>query len=94
MRDYELVLVIDPEISGVDQKKLITKIKKIIEELKGKVEKTEEWGKKKFAYPMKKKSLGYYFLWMVKLPPEGPSEMEKQLKLEEKLIRYLLVKKE
>ncbi|MCJ7792746.1 MAG: 30S ribosomal protein S6 [Candidatus Marinimicrobia bacterium] len=94
MRDYELVLVIDPEISGIDQKKLIAKIKKIIEELKGKVEKTDEWGKKKFAYPIKKKSLGYYFLLMVKLPAEAPREIEKQFKLEEKLIRYLLVKKE
>jgi small subunit ribosomal protein S6 len=94
MRDYELVLVIDPDLTGADQKKLISKIKKIIQELKGKVGKTDEWGKRELAYPIKKKNLGYYFLLAIKLPPEGPGQIEGKLKLEEQLIRYLLVKKE
>lgn len=94
MRDYELVLVIDPDLTGTDQKKLLSQVKKIIEELKGKVEKTDEWGKKELAYPIKKKNLGYYFLLEVKLPSDGPGKIEGKLKLEEKIIRYLLVKKE
>lgn len=94
MRDYELVLVIDPEVSGEDQKKLVSKTKKIIEGLKGKVEKTDEWGKRELAYPIKKKNLGYYFLLAIKLPATAPVQIENKLKLEEKIIRYLLVKKE
>lgn len=94
MKDYELVLVIDPDLAGADQKKLVSKIKKIIEELKGKVGKTDEWGKKELAYPIKKKNLGYYFLLEVKLPSTAPAEIENKLKLEERLMRYLLVKKE
>lgn len=94
MRDYELVLVIDPEISGADQKKQIVKVKKIIEDLKGKVEETDEWGKKELVYPIKKKSLGYYFLLAIKLPLKAPAQVDKKLKLEEGVIRYLLVKKE
>jgi len=94
MRDYELVLVIDPEVSEEDQKKLVNKVKKIIKDLKGKVEKTDEWGKRELAYPIKKKNLGYYFLLAVKLPPAVPAQIENKLKLEEKIIRYLLVKKE
>lgn len=94
MRDYELVLVIDPELSGEDQKKLLAKVQKIVEDLKGKVEKKDEWGRKELAYPIKKKNLGYYFLLAIKLPPEAPAQVDKKLKLEEKIIRYLLVKKE
>ncbi len=94
MRDYELVLVIDPDLTGADQKKLVSKVKKIIEELKGKVEKTDEWGKREFVYPIKKKDLGYYFLLVMKLPSTAPTQVENKLKLEEKIIRYLLVKKE
>ena len=94
MRDYELVLVIDPEVSGEGQKKLINKVKKIIEDLKGKVEKTDDWGKRELAYPIKKKNLGYYFLLAIKLPSTVPAQIENKLKLEEKIIRYLLVKKE
>lgn len=94
MRDYELVLVIDPDLAEGNQKKEIAKVKKIIEDLKGKVEKTDEWGKRELAYPIKKKNLGYYFLLAVKLPPAVPAQIENKLKLEEKIIRYLLVKKE
>lgn len=94
MRDYELVLVIDPDLAEGDQKKEIAKVKKIIKELKGKVEKTDEWGKRELAYPIKKKNMGYYFLLAIKLPVSTPTQVENKLKLEEKIIRYLLVKKE
>lgn len=94
MRDYELVLVIDPDLAEGDRKKEITKVKKIIEGLKGKVEKTDEWGKRELAYPIKKKNLGYYFLLVLKLPNKAPVQVDNKLKLEEGIIRYLLVKKE
>jgi len=94
MRDYELVLVIDPDLAEGDQKKEIAKVKKIIKDLKGKVEKTDEWGKRELAYPIKKKNLGYYFLLAIKLSAATPAQIENKLKLEEKIIRYLLVKKE
>ena len=94
MRDYELTLVVDPDLTSEKQKKLVTKIKKIITDLKGKVDKTDEWGRKNLAYPIKKKTAGYYFLLAIKLPVEAPIEIEKKLRLEEEIVRYLLVKKE
>lgn len=94
MKDYELTLVIDSQVSAEDRKKQITKIKKTIEALKGKVGKVDDWGGKKLAYPIKKKDLGYYFLLVIKLPEEAPAELDKKLRLEEKLLRYLLVKRE
>lgn len=89
-----MTLLVDPEFSEEKREKLIAKIQKVVEELKGKVAKTDEWGRKKLAYPIKKKELGYYFLWEVKFPEEKLGNLEKKLKLEEGLSRYLLVKKE
>jgi small subunit ribosomal protein S6 len=94
MRDYELTLVVDPDLTSEKQKKLITKIKKIVTDLQGKVDKTDDWGRKDLAYPIKKKNAGYYFLLAVKLPEAGLMEIEKKLRLEEGVMRYLLVKKE
>lgn len=94
MRDYELTLVIDPDLTSEKQKKLVAKIKKEISDLKGKIEKTEEWGKKELAYPIKKKTLGYYFFIETELPEKAPTEIEKKIKLDEGIIRYLLVKSE
>jgi len=94
MRDYELTLVIDPDLTSENQKKLVTKTKKIITDLKGKVGKTDEWGRKELAYPIMKKTLGYYFFLETKLPQKALAEIEKKLKLEEGIIRYLLVRSE
>lgn len=83
MRDYELVLVIDSNLTALKQKSLRLKIKKIIISLKGKVKKEEEWGKKE---------KGSYFFLQIGLLSNSLTELEKKLKLEEGLWRYLLVK--
>ncbi|HUS60144.1 MAG TPA: 30S ribosomal protein S6 [Nevskiaceae bacterium] len=91
MRDYELTLIIDPDLSAEDQKKVITKVKKIIIDLKGKVEKLDEWGKKPLSYPIKKKNMGSYFYLEIKLPAESANQIDKKLKIEESVMRYLIV---
>jgi len=94
MNDYELTLVLDGDLSSEDQKKLTEKIKKLIEEQKGKVEKQDDWGKKELAYPIKKKKMGFYFWWEIKLSPEGLDKIDKKLKIEEGVLRYLVLRKE
>lgn len=94
MRDYELTLVISPELASEDQKKLLAKIQKIIEELKGKPGKLVEWGKKELAYPIKKQTSGYYFFLETQLPEKAPVHLNQKFKLEEAVMRYLLVKGE
>ncbi len=93
MKDYELTLVLDGDLSSEDQKKLTEKIKKIIEEEKGKVERTYDWGKKELAYPIKKKKMGFYFCWEIKVTPEALDKIDKKLKIEG-VLRYLILKKE
>lgn len=92
MRDYELTLVISPELPAEKQKEKLEKIKKIITSLKGEIKKTEEWGKKQLAYPIKKSEMGYYFLWEVQLPEKSLEELNQKLRIEESLLRYLIVK--
>ncbi len=94
MRDYELTLVIDPDLTSENQKKLINKVKKFVEDIKGKVEKIDDWGKKELAYPIKKKNMGSYFLCQINLPEDGVDKLDKKLKVEEEIIRFLQVKKE
>lgn len=94
MFDYELTLILDPDLSSEDQKKLIEKIKKIIEDTKGKVEKTNDWGKKELAYPIKKKTMGDYFLWEIKADSGQIDKIDKKIKIEEEVLRYLILRKE
>jgi len=94
MFDYELTLILDGELSSEDQKKLTEKIKKIIEDVKGKVEKTNDWGKRELAYPIKKKKMGIYFLWEIKVAPQDLDKIDKKIKIEEGVLRYLILRKE
>lgn len=94
MRQYELVLIFSPELSSEKQKKLLTQVKKIIADARGKVAKVDEWGKRDLAYPIKKLSQGVYFLLEVEMEPAGGGELEKKMKLEDDIIRYLLVRKD
>ncbi|PJE68892.1 30S ribosomal protein S6 [Candidatus Shapirobacteria bacterium CG10_big_fil_rev_8_21_14_0_10_38_14] len=94
MRDYEFTFIVDSDLGAEEKKELTAKIQKIVTDCKGKVEKQDEWGKKELAYPIKKKNMGVYFFWFLKLPPESASQMDQKLKREEEIIRYLLVKKE
>lgn len=94
MRGYELVVIFSPKDSAEDRKKLLGKIKEDVEKAKGKIEKEEEWGRKELVYPIKKELEGVYFLFSLSLPAEQVANFEKKLKLEEKILRYLLVRKE
>lgn len=96
MRNYELTLVIGSDLSAEDQKKVITRVKKIITDLKGKVEKLDEWGVKSLSYPIKKKNIGScttasFFCLKIKLLSESVGQVNKKLKIEESIIRYLIV---
>jgi len=89
-----LVLILSSDLTSDNQKDLQTKIKKIVSDLKGEVKKADEWGKKEFTYPIKKIHSGYYFLWVLGLPETEVNALDKKLRQEENLLRYLLVKSE
>lgn len=94
MKNYELTLILDPNLTVEKKKALIEKIKKILEASGGKVEKTDEWGKKKLAYLIRKFEEGDFLFLEIALPQQSPAEIEKKLSLEEAILRCLLVKKE
>ncbi|MCX6726063.1 MAG: 30S ribosomal protein S6 [Candidatus Shapirobacteria bacterium] len=94
MNDYELTLILDPDLTSEKQKNLLEKFKKLIEDGKGKLNNEEDWGKKEFAYPINKKKMGAYFLWEVKTSAVNIQQIDKKLKAEEDIMRHLIIKKE
>ena len=92
-KDYELVVILDTEVSADGQEKLLAKIKKIITEAEGKVSEVKQWGKKELAYPIKKRKMGDYYLLEIILPAEKVSVLGPKFLLEEGIIRFLMVNK-
>jgi small subunit ribosomal protein S6 len=89
MSEYELVCIFNPE---ADSKKLIEKIEGWLRDISAKVKKKEDWQEKELAYKIKKLSKGYYFFWRLEASPSKISHLFPKIKLENDIIRHLLVK--
>ncbi len=89
-----MTVIVSPDLTSEKQEALKEKIKKIIEDLKGKVGKINDWGKKKFCYPIRKKTGGCYWFWEIGIPEKEVEKLTQKIKLEEDIFRYLLVKME
>jgi len=90
MRKYELMLAINPQFEEEELASLIEKVKKIISKEKGEVTNINKWGKRKLAYEIKDFTEAIYVVMKFNIDELSISEFERVLKLEEKIIRYLL----
>ena len=92
MRDYELVLVIDPDIVEEDVPSAIDKVSQFITGRGGTVAGVNRWGRRKLAYPIRRHIEGNYVLTQFRLDPNQIAGLESSLGLAEELIRHLVVR--
>ena len=91
MRDYELVYVVKPVLDEETREGVQNKIKEIIETNGGEVTKVDAWGNRKLAYPIAKFAEGFYTLVNFKASVELPKELDRNLKINENVIRHMVV---
>ena len=94
LREYELVMVLSPEMDEEGISQQVERINQFITEQGGGILKEERWGKRKLAYPIQKFSEGSYVLTQFTLTPELIQQMDTTLKVSEDVIRHLLTRKE
>jgi small subunit ribosomal protein S6 len=94
VRDYELMVVLDPNLDESAIEALNTRIQTLVTQRGGVVENVDSWGRKRLAYPIKRFRDGVYILSRLQLQPTGAAEIERALKLNESVIRHLLVRAE
>lgn len=93
MNKYESVVIIDPAVAEEKVKELSQKFTDIINN-DGKVEKVEELGKKKLAYEVKKNKEGYYLVIYFEANPELISELERNYRIMDEVIKFITVRAE
>jgi small subunit ribosomal protein S6 len=91
---YEHLLIARQDISAQQVDALATHLKTIVESEGGKVEKQEYWGLRSLAYRIKKNRKGHYVLLNINAPAKAVQELERQLKINEDVLRCLTVKVE
>jgi len=92
MNNYETVFILTPVLSADQTKEAVKKFEDLIATLGGAKVHTEDWGLKKLAYPIQKKSTGFYTLLDYKLDGLALAKLEIELKRDERVMRFLTVK--
>lgn len=93
MNSYETLYVIKPDLEDEVRAALIQKFSAIITDNGGEIESVDEWGKRKLAYAINYISEGYYVLVNFKAQPELPAELERNFKINDNIMRYIVIKK-
>jgi small subunit ribosomal protein S6 len=92
LRDYELVVIINPEVADEGIGSLMDNISRLITQKGGTVDELDRWGKRKLAYPIKHFFEGNYVLVRCKMNPESGKGLEASLRISEEVLRHLLVR--
>lgn len=91
MNKYELVYVIDTTLDDDARKAVMDRFHGMLESLGGKVEKVEEWGKRRLAYPINHKNEGYYVLMTFESKTDFPAELTRIYNITDGIIRAIVV---
>jgi small subunit ribosomal protein S6 len=89
LNQYETVFIATPVLSENQMKEAVQKFKKIITDNDGEIVHEENWGLKKLAYAIQKKSTGFYYLVEFRGPGELVDKLEVQYRRDERIIRFL-----
>lgn len=92
MRDYELMVVLSPELDEAGVDATTERLGTQISERGGEVVDVQKWGRRRLAYPIAKHRDGFYTVAKLKLAPEHADPLERSLRLNESVIRHLLVR--
>lgn len=94
MHEYELVVVMDPEIPEEDVPAAIDRVTGAITSRGGEVEDVQPWGRRKLAYSIRRHQEGNYILTNIKLDPARAHELETSFMISEDILRHLLIRKD
>ena len=94
MNQYEVMYVIDPALEDSARTELINRFSDLVKKNGGEVDRVDEWGKRRLAYAIQYKTEGYYVLMYIKAPAELPRELERNMQINDSVLRYLTVRYE
>ena len=94
MNKYETVFILTPVLSDDQMKEAVEKFKGILTKGGAEILNEELWGMKKLAYPIQKKSTGFYVLVEFKAEPELIAKLDTQYRRDERILRHIIVKME
>ena len=94
MNKYEVMFIVRPDMEEADIKNTAETIKKVLTDAKANILEEKALGQKELAYEIKKYTTGYYYLLVVEASKEAEQELNRVARINENLLRHLIVKVE
>ena len=94
MRNYEVMYILKPDMDEEAIVAAVTRFEEVVKTGGGEIVKTDRWGKRRLAYEVNDFSEGYYVLMFYKAPASATQELERILKIQDNIIRHLVIKKD
>lgn len=94
MRPYELTFIVRPDVEDENLNAVVDKVKSMVTGGGGQVTEVNAWGRRRLAYPINKITDGQYFLFKTQLPASLVGGLERDLRLTEQIVRFLIVRVE
>ena len=91
MNNYEIAVLYHPDLE-IDLEKAENRVKKIIADNEGKITKTDNWGKRKLAYPIKKQDFAVYVFYTADMPAASVTKLEQTFNITDEIIRFMITK--
>lgn len=91
MNQYEIAVLYHPDLE-IDLEKASGKVEKIIADAGGKITKTDNWGKRKLAYPIKKQEFAVYVFYTVEMPADAASKVDQAFNITDEIIRFMITR--
>lgn len=93
MNNYELTVVLPEKATAAKKKSVKEAIEKMVKTAKGEIKNADDWGKKDLAYTINDNDAGVFLFFELELEPKAVKSLNQKVKLEDDIIRHLLVKK-
>lgn len=93
MNKYEVLYILNASLDDSAKDEIIERFKGVVTNAGGEVEGVDKWGVKKLAYEINFKSEGYYVLMTFNAPAELPAELERQMRISDDVMRFIVVRK-
>ena len=92
MNKYELALILDSALADEAKAERLKKVSELLERFDAKIEKVDDWGKRRLAYEINKKTEGFYYFIYFDSESSAPIEIENRLRIMDDVLRYLIIR--
>ena len=90
MKNYEAIVIFYPDVEEDVRKNAVERLSNVIES-NGSIKEVEEWGDKKFAYPIEYNNHGFYYLFTFESEADAVKEFDRIAKIQESIIRHMVI---